>query len=123
MYKSILVPLDGSKLAEAILPEIEKVASSMKARIILLRVCRAHVFPGKDPTKGFNAEIHVRYGDVADEILSHSKRNEIDLISMSTHGRSGLGRWLLGSVAEKIVRHSEKPVLLLRAKPKAESES
>jgi nucleotide-binding universal stress UspA family protein len=146
MYKSILVPLDGSKLAEAILPEIVKVASSMKARIILLRVCRAHVFPGKDPTKAevevireaekylneiakqltnkdLDAEIHVRYGDVADEILNHSKRNEIDLISMSTHGRSGLGRWLLGSVAEKIVRHSEKPVLLLRAHGKAESES
>jgi len=146
MYKSILVPLDGSKLAEAILPELEKVASSTKARIILLRVCRAHVFPGQDPTKAevevireaekylneiaqrltakdLDAEIHVRYGDVAEEILSHSKRNEIDLISMSTHGRSGLGRWLLGSVAEKIVRHSEKPVLLLRAKGKAESES
>lgn len=139
MYKSILVPLDGSKLAERILPEIEKMASSMRASIILLRVCRAHVFPGKDPTeaevevirnaeeylvsvasdltaKGFDAEVHVRYGDVAEEILSHSRRNEIDLISMSTHGRSGLGRWLLGSVAEKIVRHSEKPVLLLRAK-------
>ena len=146
MYKSIMVPLDGSKVAEAILPEIEKMAASMRARIILLRVCRAHVFPGKDPTKaevevireaekylneiakqlttkGLDAEIHVRYGDVADEILSHSKRNEIDLISMSTHGRSGLGRWLLGSVAEKIVRHSEKPVLLLRAKARAESES
>ena len=118
----------------------------MQARIILLRVCRAHVFPGRDPTKaevevireaekylsgiakelatrGFDAEIHVRYGDVADEILSHSRRNEIDLISMSTHGRSGFGRWLLGSVAEKIVRHSEKPVLLMRAKRKAESDS
>lgn len=139
MYKSILVPLDGSKLAEAILPEIEKVASCMRARLILLRVCRAHVFPGKDPTeaevevvrnaekylvsiaskvtaKGFDVEVHVRYGDVAEEILSHSRRNEIDLIAMSTHGRSGLGRWLLGSVTEKIVRHSEKPVLLLRAK-------
>ena len=139
MYKSILVPLDGSKLAERILPEIEKMASCMRASIILLRVCRAHVFPGKDPTdaevevirnaeeylvsvaaaltaKGFDAQVHVRYGDVAEEILSHSRRNEIDLISMSTHGRSGLGRWLLGSVAEKIVRHSEKPVLLLRAK-------
>jgi nucleotide-binding universal stress UspA family protein len=45
------------------------------------------------------------------------------LISMSTHGRTGLGRWLLGSVAEKIVRHSEKPVLLLRAKAKAGGES
>ena len=138
MYKSILVPLDGSKVAEAILPEIEKMASCMQARIELLRVCRAHVFPGKDATKaeveavrqaewylnqivnrlrakGFESEAHVRYGDVAEEILTHSRRNEIDLISMSTHGRSGLGRWLLGSVAEKIVRHSEKPVLLVRA--------
>jgi nucleotide-binding universal stress UspA family protein len=137
MYKSILVPLDGSGLAEAILPEIEKVAASMRARLILLRVCRAHVFPGKDPTKaeveivrkaekyldeitgqltakGFEAEAHVRYGDVANEILTHSKRNDIDLIAMSTHGRGGLTRWLLGSVAEKIIRHSEKPVLLLR---------
>lgn len=138
MYKSILVPLDGSSLAEAILPEIEKVAACMKARLILLRVSRAHVFPGMDPidaevevvrkaeeyldeiakrlsTRGFEVEVHVRYGDVADEILTHSKRNEVDLIAMSTHGRSGLGRWLLGSVAEKIVRHSEKPVLMLRA--------
>ena len=143
MYKSILVPLDGSSLAEAILPEIEKVASFMQARIMLLRVCRAHVFPGKDPTKaevevvreaeaylnkivdelkakGFDADAHVRYGDVAEEILTHSRRNEIDLISMSTHGRSGLGRWLLGSVAEKILRHSDKPVLLLRAAEKTE---
>ena len=146
MYKSILVPLDGSTLAEEILPEIETVASCMQARIVLLRVCRAHVFPGMDPTKaeievvreaeaylneivdklqtrGFDAEAHVRYGDVADEILTHGRRNDIDLISMSTHGRSGLGRWLLGSVAEKIVRHCEKPVLLLRAKEKAEGEA
>ena len=146
MYKSILVPLDGSALAEAILPEIEKVASCMKASIVLLRVSQAHVFPGKDPTeaevevvkqaevylktivdhlsaKGFVAEAHVRYGDVAEEILTHSKRNDLDLIAMSTHGRSGFGRWLLGSVAEKIVRHSEKPVLLLRAKGKGERNS
>jgi nucleotide-binding universal stress UspA family protein len=145
MYKSILVPLDGSALAEAILPEIEKVARCMGARIILLRVSRAHVFPGKDPTeaeievvrraeeylaeirdrlaaKGFDAEAHVRYGAVAEEILTHSARNDVDLIAMSTHGRSGLGRWALGSVAEKIVRRSEKPVLLLRAKARAEGE-
>jgi hypothetical protein len=51
MYESILVPLDGSALAEAILPEIEKVAGCMEARIVLLRVCRGHVFPGRDSTK------------------------------------------------------------------------
>jgi nucleotide-binding universal stress UspA family protein len=138
MYKSILVPLDGSALAEAILPEIEMLARCMQARIILLRVCRAHVFPGRDPTKaeievvrraeayltairdrlaaeGLEVEALVRYGAVAEEILTHSSRKDIDLIAMSTHGRSGLGRWALGSVAEKIVRRSDKPVLLLRA--------
>ena len=143
MYKSILVPLDGSTLAEAILPEIEKIARYTQARIILLRVCRAHVFPGRDPTEveievvrraegylsvirdrlaaeGFEVEALVRYGAVAEEILTHSSRNDIDLIAMSTHGRSGLGRWALGSVAEKIVRRSDKPVLLLRAKEPVE---
>ena len=146
MYKSILVPLDGSALAEAILPEIEKLACCMGARIILLRVSRAHVFPGKDPTKaeievvrraedyvteirdqlvakGLDAEACVRYGAVAEEILTHSARNDVDLIAMSTHGRSGLGRWALGSVAEKIVRRSVKPVLLWRATARAEGES
>jgi nucleotide-binding universal stress UspA family protein len=145
MYQSILVPLDGSALAEAILPEIEKLARCMGARILLLRVSRAHVFPGKDPTKaeiqvvrraeeyvaeirdrlaakGLVAEAHVRYGAVAEEILTHSARNDVDLIAMSTHGRSGLGRWALGSVAEKIVRRSEKPVLLMRAKARPEGE-
>jgi nucleotide-binding universal stress UspA family protein len=145
MYQSILVPLDGSALAEAILPEIEKLARCMGARILLLRVSRAHVFPGKDPTKaeiqvvrraeeyvaeirdrlaakGLDAEAHVRYGAVAEEILTHSARNDVDLIAMSTHGRSGLGRWALGSVAEKIVRRSQKPVLLMRAKARPEGE-
>ncbi|MBW1980494.1 MAG: universal stress protein [Deltaproteobacteria bacterium] len=143
MYRTILVPLDGSKLAEAILVEIKELARALGARIVLLRVCRAHVFPGKDSTdaevevmrgaqtyltriqeelwaEGFEVESSVRYGDVAQEILNHSIRNDIDLIAMSTHGRTGVGRWLLGSVSEKIVRHSEKPVLLFRprqAKP------
>jgi nucleotide-binding universal stress UspA family protein len=66
--------------------------------------------------KGLEVEALVRYGAVAEEILTHSSRNDVDLIAMSTHGRSGLGRWALGSVAEKIVRRSDKPVLLLRAK-------
>ena len=62
----------------------------------------------------------MRYGAVAEEILTHSARNDVDLIAMSTHGRSGLGRWALGSVAEKIVRRSVKPILLMRAKARAE---
>lgn len=141
MYKSILVPLDGSRLAEAILPEVEKLAQVLHARLNFIRVSRAHVFPGADPTesqvrvvrraeayleslkKKLSAnlneiEIHASYGSPADKILEVSRRQDIDLIAMSTHGRSGIGRWLLGSVAEKVVRHSDTPVLLLRAREK-----
>ena len=139
MYKSILVPLDGSKLAENILTEVEELAVLLNARLNLIYVTKAHVFPGVDPTdaqvrvvseakeyldnlkeqllaKKIDIEIHTPYGNPAAKILEVSKRHDIDLIAMSTHGRSGIGRWLLGSVAEKVVRHSEKPVLLLRAR-------
>ena len=138
MYQSILVPLDGSKLAEAILPEVEELATLLKARLHLIMVSRIHVLPGVDPTnaqvkvirraqnyleklkehlsdRNFDIELHAPYGDPAEKILEVCRRHDIELIAMSTHGRSGIGRWLLGSIADRIVRHSEKPVLLLRA--------
>jgi len=138
MYKSILVPLDGSTLAENILTEIEALALLLKAKLNLILVSKAHVLPGVDPTeaqvrvvntaneylekiqnrlsaKNLEIEIHTPYGNPADKILEVCRRHDIDLIAMSTHGRSGIGRWLLGSVAEKVVRHSEIPVLLLRS--------
>ena len=138
MYKSILVPLDGSMLAENILAEIEALALLLDAKLNLIYVSKAHVLPGVDPTdaqvkvvntakvyletirerlsaKNFEIEIHTPYGNPADKILEVCRRHDIDLIAMSTHGRSGIGRWLLGSVAEKVVRHSEIPVLLLRS--------
>ena len=138
MYKSILVPLDGSKLAEQILSEVEELALLMNAKLNLICVSKATVFPGADPTdaqvrvvneaknylenlrerllaKQIDIEIHTPYGNPAIKILEVSRRQDMDLIAMSTHGRSGIGRWLLGSVAEKVVRHSEIPVLLLRS--------
>lgn len=138
MYKSMLIPLDGSKLAEAILPEVEELALTLKAKLYLIRVSRAQVLPGRDPTdsqvkvvrraeeyleelknrlsaRHADIQIHAPYGSPADKILEVCRRQGIDMIAMSTHGRSGIGRWLLGSVAEKIVRHSDVPVLLLRA--------
>jgi len=138
MYQSILVPLDGSKLAEAILPEVEELAVLLKARLHLIRVSRVNVLPGLDPTdaqvrvihraqnyleklqeqlivKNIDIELHTPYGDPAEKILEVCQRDDIDLIAMSTHGRGGIGRWLLGSIADKVMRHSEKPVLLLRA--------
>ena len=136
-FRKILVPLDGSECAENILPKVEKLASDLKASVALLRVAYAHTFPGVDTTeaevkvvreaeeylrkveerlkaKGFSVDSHVRYGMEAEEILDHAAQEDIDLIAMSTHGRSGVGRWLLGSVAEKVLRHCPKPIFLVR---------
>lgn len=139
MFARILVPLDGSPLAEGILPEVAELARRHGAEILLLRVALAHTFPGVDATE---AQVHVveeaetylagverrlaaegipvssavRYGHAADEILDHAQARRADLIAMCTHGRTGLLRILLGSVAEAVLRGSPVPVLLLRAK-------
>ena len=60
--------------------------------------------------------------DVADCVLQVAERKAPDIIVMSTHGRSGLGRWLLGSVADKVLRHAGIPVLLVRSTGKEEEE-
>ena len=113
MYKVILVPLDGSELAEKSLQEAREMAKLTDAEISLLRVVRAVTVPGTDPTDkevevvakaqayldrvaadleaaGFTVTTHVRYGHPAKEIIDASKK--ADLITMSTHGRTGLGR-------------------------------
>ena len=135
--KGILVPLDGSECAENVLPMVEELATELKASMALLRVAYAHSFPGTDQTgaevnvvreaeeylkkiedrlkaKGFKVDSHVRYGNDAEEILEHASQKDIDFIAMTTHGRSGVKRFLLGSVAEKLLRHSPKPIFLVR---------
>jgi len=133
----ILVPLDGSRCAETVIPRVEELIAGKEKGICLLRVVSASTFPGVDPTeaqvkvvreaedyleglkehlraKGLDVDTHVRYGDDAEEILDHAAQKEIDLIAMSTHGRSGVKRFFLGSVAEKVLRHAPKPVYLVR---------
>jgi nucleotide-binding universal stress UspA family protein len=133
----ILVPLDGSDCAETVIPKVEELVAGKKAGICLLRVVSASTFPGADPTeaqvkvvreaeeylqglkedlraKGLDVDTHVRYGDDVEEILDHAAQKDIDLIAMSTHGRNGIKRFLLGSVAEKVLRHAPKPVYLVR---------
>ena len=137
MYKKILVTLDGSETAEEILSHIQALSSS-DGEVHLLRVAMAHTLPGVDPTdaqakvvregedylkavedrlkqKGIKVESHVRYGHPAEEILDHIEHRDVDLIAMTTHGRSGVGRWLMGSVAEKVVRSCPIPVLVVRS--------
>jgi nucleotide-binding universal stress UspA family protein len=139
MFKRILVPLDGSSLAEAILPQVQELARTLGAELFLVRAAAAHVFPGVDPTEqevdvvqkaeayvaevagrlrdaGIPIHTAVRYGEAAEEILGHIGENAVDLVAMSTHGRSGLTRLVLGSVAEQVVRHATVPVLLMRAR-------
>ncbi len=141
MFKRILVPLDGSPLAEAILPEVTGAEPRLGAEVILLRVALAHAFPGVDPIHLADEEVRVveeaeaylatmaerlareavsvktavRYGQPAAEIIDHVAFERADLVAMSTHGRSGLSRLVMGSVAEEVVRKAKVPVLLLRA--------
>jgi nucleotide-binding universal stress UspA family protein len=133
----ILVPLDGSECSENIIPKVEELASNLKAGICLLRVASAHTFPGLDATeaevkvvreaeeylhglegrlraKGYDVDTHVRYGDDVEEILDHATQKEINFIAMSTYGYKGVRRFLPGSVAEKVLRHTPKPVFFVR---------
>jgi nucleotide-binding universal stress UspA family protein len=64
--------------------------------------------------KGFDVNTHVRYGDKVEEILDHAAQKEIDLVAMSTYGHRGVKRFFLGSVAEKVLQHTTKPVFIVR---------
>jgi nucleotide-binding universal stress UspA family protein len=139
----MLVPLDGSDLAETILPLVEQVAGPLEAEVILLRVVEPvstaaalvsagvvspdtlarHELEAKrylaqmEPRlakKGLRVRTQVANGPPAKEILVAAQAISADLIAMVTHGRSGLGRVLLGSVAEAVLRASPVPVLLIR---------
>ncbi len=116
MFDKILVPLDGSKLAEETLDGVRNIAGFHGSGVVLLRVVFALVFPGTDPTgaqikvteeaegylekiradleaAGIKASCVVRYGFPAEEILDHIKRGGFDLMAMATHGRTGPPVW------------------------------
>ena len=133
MYSKILVPLDGSEIAESILPHVKDMAVAHGAEVILLRVLPATgVLPSaaereamearnylsavekRLQQQGVNARFTIRHGEDAEEITDYAEVNDVDLIAMSTHGRSGVGRWIFGSVAEKVLRGTNKPILLVR---------
>ncbi len=136
MVKHILIPLDGSPMAEAVLPHVLTLAQSAHTQLHLLRVAQCPVEfifcdpaiapPLDDPEAylihiaaplrraGYWVIVHLAWGRVADAILAYAEAIQADLIAMATHGRSGLSRWLLGSVADEVVRHAPVPVLLVR---------
>jgi nucleotide-binding universal stress UspA family protein len=151
MYNKIMVPLDGSELAECVLPHVEAITSGLgAANVVLVRVVDPIRLPASVPARGdfgftekdrqkmeaerkqaageylkgilddlriagANISYDVIEGKVADILTDYAVSNEVDLIVMASHGRSGVSRWVLGSVAERMVRHSCVPVLMVRA--------
>ena len=137
--EKILVPLDGSKLAEAALDSAVDLAAGAPVTYILIRAAEAHALPVADPTDAqvkvvreaeeylgavrarlaerriTDVQTGVWYGPAAATIVEAAHARKVDLIVMSTHGRSGLGRLILGSVAEAVLRGTTVPVLIVRA--------
>lgn len=138
----ILVPLDGSPLAESALPEALALARALGAEVVLLQVLPPEIIhqlgltiPVAVPLEvlmdrateylnGVRArpewndvmtEVAIETGDAAEAILDFCQKHDIDRIVMATHGRTGLARWMIGSVADKVVRAAERTVVLVRA--------
>ena len=144
MYKKILVPLDGSELAKMALDQAEKLAKTFDGEIILFQVVPFMPIYGSPELvtplivdekqkeaaerylanlreelekKGLRVAAMVRTGQqVAVEIIDFAKESGVDLIIMCTHGRSGISRWVMGSVTLKVLTRAETPILLIRSK-------
>ncbi len=141
--KSVLVPLDGSGLAESVIPHVVELAKEMKFEIVLLRVFG---FPTGYYAEGYSLDERLwdlirdeakdyleekvkqlksegltgvtsvlLEGFAAERIIDLAQKTPQNLVAMCTHGRSGVGRWVLGTVTDRVVRHSGNPVLVIRA--------
>jgi len=146
MFNKILVPLDGSDLAECVFPYVEDIAKMRNLRVEAAFVVEHYEMPfhggvvfdennlkeiersakkGAEQymktvkkrlsSKGIDVNTVVLEGKIADSLVDYANNNGFDLIVMATHGRSGLARWVIGSVADKILHSSTLPVLLIRS--------
>jgi nucleotide-binding universal stress UspA family protein len=145
MFDIILVPLDGSQRAEAVLPYVEDLALGRKSKVILLQVIEPSttmvtpydmvpyydtelaerileeakmyikLHQGELQEKGIQAEGLVEQGIVVRTILEVAERNNVNLIAMASHGRTGMARVFYGSVAAGVLHATERPLLLVRA--------
>ena len=160
MYQKVMVPLDGSDLAECVLPHVKDfIKSSLAKTVVFVRVIEplpllvygelAETFPlstyaepyadrldhwqsveaerksaAEEYLKkassflneyGERVQCEVLVGKVAQTIAAYAEDNKVDLTMIATHGRSGVSRWIMGSVADRILRSSSGPVLMVRA--------
>ncbi|PDW03815.1 universal stress protein [Candidatus Viridilinea mediisalina] len=146
MYRHILVPLDGSKLAEQVLPHVHALAANEgTSKITLIRavppVFNTSVdYSGMLATtaadaiesledeareyldqiastfraEGYSVQIEISAMPAAEAVLDYAESQRADLIAIATHGRSGISRWVFGSVTQKVVQNSPVPVLVIR---------
>ena len=145
MYKKIMVPLDGSQIAECVIPHIEAIAKKSAAKVELVTVIepldiptRGQIAISDDEIKqieaagkkeankyldqvsdrltkaGIKIDTVILSGKAADRLTRYAVNNGVDLIIMATHGRSGISKLFWGSVAEKILRATDIPVLLIK---------
>lgn len=124
VFRRVVITLDGSPLAESVIPHVLKLAEPASLEITLLTVAplaqdRDESYldrmAGKLRTRGAHVHTHVAHDEhAAGGIVLYAYMNNMDLIAMSTHGRGGLSRILLGSVAERVMRLTALPVLLWR---------
>jgi nucleotide-binding universal stress UspA family protein len=145
MYKTILVPLDGSDRAEYILPHVAELARRYGARVVFLQVVEAEL-PMLGPQesyirlyeqslrrreeeaesyltalaaefgrRGIEAKACVEHGPVVRAILDAAEREEADLIAMASHGRTGLSQVFYGSVAAGVLHRVDRPLLVIRS--------
>jgi nucleotide-binding universal stress UspA family protein len=147
MYQHVMVPLDGSELAECVLPHVRAIAVGCSVvKVTLVRVVEPLLIRGSvgvrispeekerlekqsmDEAKdyleqiakslkesGVAAESEVLSGDVVSKLVDYANMNEVDLVIISTHGRSGVSRWVWGSVTDRILRAVCVPVTMVRA--------
>jgi nucleotide-binding universal stress UspA family protein len=147
MYQKIMVPLDGSELAECVFPHVEAISKGCEVKdVVLVRVVEpldptpdAYVaFTGdellriesgrkseaedylKKVVKQFQESVirvrsEVLSGKPVESLAEYATQNEVDLIVIATHGRSGISHWYWGSVADRVLRSSCVPVLMVRA--------
>ena len=143
MYRSILVPLDGSKTAEVVLPYAKELAGRLDLDLYFLHVCEPDTTETattdqiyindiaqklKYDIKEIQAETgagttnrtletigEIIYGHAAEEIINYVEKRDIDLILLSTHGHSGIKQWAMGNNADKVLRKARCPTLLVKA--------
>ena len=151
MYNKIMIPLDGSELAECVMPHVEAITTGCKiTNVVFVRVVNPVKLPASVPARGEfgfsekerrkleeqrkqaadsylkkiveNTRLEgarlsheILEGKVADTLAHWAEKNGVDLIIIASHGRSGVSRWVMGSVADRVLRSACVPVLMIRA--------